>query len=247
MCGGSDPGCLFSLVAGQFSIKPKICSLGSVATPAKLGWRLFSSCCIFDLVGDILLWPLCFIRMLRVLVLTHAHSHICWCCGRTPSLDLFPFQGLFSPCTFCCRCGGRLPGCFSPSPPTWRTLPPTPSLRSYFYRQPDHDFDDTEEAKRRRRELMRDLLTRMRLADRAYFDKNLTPRQDIFWRAHSHPSFSSSPEWWPVLWSWSEPGAREETHWRVSPSSSSVLCGLSSHTSMPCIGDTIYIHLYTPY
>ena len=77
----------------------------------------------------------------------------------------------------------------------------TPSLRSYFYRQPDHDFDDTEEAKRRRRELMKDLLTRMRLPDRAYFDTNLTPRQDIFWRAHSHPSFSSSPEWWPVLWS----------------------------------------------
>ena len=113
----------------------------------------------------------------------------------------FPFPRAFEPVTICCRCGGRLPGCFSPSPPTWRTLPPTPSLRSYFYRQPDHDFDDTEEAKRRRRELMKDLLTRMRLPDRAYFDKNLTPRQDIFWRAHSHPSFSSSPEWWPVLWS----------------------------------------------
>ena len=47
------------------------------------------------------------------------------------------------------RCGGRLPGCFSPSQPTWQMLPLMLSLPSYFFRQPDHDDDgggDEEEA-----------------------------------------------------------------------------------------------------
>ena len=40
------------------------------------------------------------------------------------------------------RCGGRLPGYFSPSQPTWLMLPLMLSLHCYFFRQPDHDDDD---------------------------------------------------------------------------------------------------------
>ena len=118
--------------------------------------------------------------MVGVLVLTHAHSHksymlMLWEDSLPGS---FPFPRAFVPATICCRCGGRLPGCFSPSRPTWQTLPLMSSLRSYFYRQLDCDDDvdledeggdDAEEVRRRRSGLlsMIDLLTRI-------------PRQGIF-------------------------------------------------------------------
>ena len=77
--------CVPLFLRRQFSVKPKICSLDSVALPADLWSRLYSSCYILYLVGDILgqnkaaffFWPICcdFIEMLRVLALTHVHTH----------------------------------------------------------------------------------------------------------------------------------------------------------------------------
>ena len=111
--------------------------------------------------------------------IAHSHkSHLLML--REDSLPgYFPFPRAFLHAgTVYCRCGGRLPGCFSPSRPTWQTLPLMPSLRSYFYRQLDYDDDvdmedeggdDAEEVRRRRSGLlsMIDLLTRI-------------PRQGIF-------------------------------------------------------------------
>ena len=75
----------FFQMCASLSPSPVFCSLDSVALPADLWSRLYSSCYILYLVGDILgqnkaaffFWPICcdFIEMLRVLALTHVHTH----------------------------------------------------------------------------------------------------------------------------------------------------------------------------